>query len=585
MLILDTYETLNPLDGWLREQFLPRLPADALVVLAGRNPPSTGWRADPGWRDLLHTVSLRNFRPEESRGYLSRRGLPEARHRAVLEFTHGHPLALSLVVEVMESGGEFSLHPHSPDIVRSLLERFVQALPSPQHRAALETAALVRRLTEPLLAAALDLPDTHDYFEWLRGLSFMEHGTGGLFPHDLAREALDADLRWRNPDWYTELHRRLRHYYTRKLLETRGAEQQTTLFDDVYLHRHNPMVKPFLEWSESSNVFPERGSPEDQSAVLEMVRAHEGEEAAELASYWLGQQPDGLTVYRSLGREPVGFLLLLGLHKANREDLDRDPLAGRVWRYAQRYAPVRPGEEVSLFRFWMAREGYQGVSPVQSVIFINAVQHYVSNPRLAWSFFPAAEPEFWAPAFLYMSIHRVAELDYVAGEHRMGVFAHDWRAQPVAAWLEMLGERELATDLDLKTLEVAKPAPLVVLSQPEFEEAVRDALRDFTRPSALVQNPLLRSRLVAERAGNQPPNPSHLQTLVREAAANLKTNPKDEKLYRVLERTYLEPAATQEVAAELLDLPFSTYRRHLKSGLERLCAWLWERELYGMSHP
>jgi hypothetical protein len=53
----------------------------------------------------------------------------------------------------------------------------------------------------------------------------------------------------------------------------------------------------------------------------------------------------------------------------------------------------------------------------------------------------------------------------------------------------------------------------------------------------------------------------------------------------VLERTYLEPAATQEVAAELLDLPFSTYRRHLKSGLERLCAWLWEGELYGMSHP
>ena len=35
-------------------------------------------------------------------------------------------------------------------------------------------------------------------FEWLRGLSFVESGADGLFPHDLARDVLDADLRWRD---------------------------------------------------------------------------------------------------------------------------------------------------------------------------------------------------------------------------------------------------------------------------------------------------------------------------------------------------------------------------------------------------
>ena len=38
---------------------------------------------------------------------------------------------------------------------------------------------------------------------------------------------------------------------------------------------------------------------------------------------------------------------------------------------------------------------------------------------------------------------------------------------------------------------------------------------------------------------------------------------------------------TQEQAAELLDLPFSTYRRHLKTGMEQLTQMLWQREIGG----
>ena len=38
---------------------------------------------------------------------------------------------------------------------------------------------------------------------------------------------------------------------------------------------------------------------------------------------------------------------------------------------------------------------------------------------------------------------------------------------------------------------------------------------------------------------------------------------------------------TQEAAAERLGLPFTTYRRHLGAGIERVCEELWHRELYG----
>jgi hypothetical protein len=120
----------------------------------------------------------------------------------------------------------------------------------------------------------------------------------------------------------------------------------------------------------------------------------------------------------------------------------------------------------------------------------------------------------------------------------------------------------------------------VVLSHPDFEEAVRRALRDFTRPNALAANPLLRSRVAAEHAGDAP-TAATLQALLREAAETLRANPRDEKLYRALRRTYLEPAATQELAAELLGLPFSTYRYHLTGGIARVTERLWQRELHG----
>jgi len=96
----------------------------------------------------------------------------------------------------------------------------------------------------------------------------------------------------------------------------------------------------------------------------------------------------------------------------------------------------------------------------------------------------------------------------------------------------------------------------------------------------LAANPLIRSRVVVDAAETEA-SPATLQVLLQNAADTLTANPKDEKLYRAIWRTYLEPAPTQERAAELLDLPFSTYRYHLTNGIKRIAKWLWQRELRG----
>jgi DNA-directed RNA polymerase specialized sigma24 family protein len=147
---------------------------------------------------------------------------------------------------------------------------------------------------------------------------------------------------------------------------------------------------------------------------------------------------------------------------------------------------------------------------------------------------------------------------------------------PLEPWLELMTEREIA---EAPGGDAAAPPPTLALAQEEFAAAVRQALRDLRRPEQLAANPLARTRVVQAHAAPAPADA--LAALLREAVDALQGDPRDEKLHRVLDRTYLRPAPTQERAAELLDLPLSTYRRHLARGVDRVARWLWQRELYG----
>jgi ATP/maltotriose-dependent transcriptional regulator MalT len=196
LVLIDAFESATPLETWLRERFIQRLPSRSMVVIAGRVPPSQEWVAGMGWRDLLRVVSLRNLSPDEVRGYLELQGIDEVFQDRVLTLTHGHPLALSLVIDVLDQrarrvGGITDLG-DAPDVVRMLMERFIDEIPDRRHREALAVCAHARFTTEDLLRAAMGGDDAQDLLAWLRSRSFVEEGRDGVFPHDLARDVLDT---------------------------------------------------------------------------------------------------------------------------------------------------------------------------------------------------------------------------------------------------------------------------------------------------------------------------------------------------------------------------------------------------------
>ena len=147
----------------------------------------------------------------------------------------------------------------------------------------------------------------------------------------------------------------------------------------------------------------------------------------------------------------------------------------------------------------------------------------------------------------------------------------------------MGGARLSAQEIGSQVRDAAPAAPpaLLVLGEAEFAAAVKRALRDVTRPDRLRDNALLRSRIVADRAGKAASTGQRvtaLQQIVTEAAA-LGQTPADRRLARVLYRAYLWPAPTLERAAEVLDLPSSTFRRLLTTAAARVVDTLWHREL------
>lgn len=574
-LFIDTYELLTPLDSWLRDTFLPQLAENVLVVLASRQPPSAAWRSDPGWQMLMRVLPLRNLSHEESQDYLQRRHVPPEQHEAVLSFTHGHALALSLVAEATAQQPNAPFQPDkTPNIIQVLLERLIQQVPTAVHRHSLEACATVRLLTEPLLAALLQIDDAHQLFAWLRGLSFMDFDRRGIFPHDLAREAITADLRWRNREWYNELHNRARAYYMQRVNQGTPNQQRRLLSDYIYLHRDNATVKPFFEWQATGLLFADEMKATDKRVLVAMVAAHEGEQAARLAQHWLAQQPERVRVFRQTAGGVQGFLLALALERVGEDERGLDPAVTAVWRYLQTQPPLRAGETATLFRFWMAKDSYQAVTSVQSHIFLHIVQHYLATPGLAYSFIPCADPDFWVAAFAYADLQRLHKADFVVGQQRYGVYGRDWRTLSPLAWLEFMAQREMG-------IEPTAQAE-VLLAEAPFKAAVHQALRDRGDTAVLQKNALISSRLVTSLAGpNTTPaeRAQVLQTLLTETLATFSQTPRQLKWHRALHHTYFQPAPTQEKTAELLQLPFSTYRRHLRQGIEALANRLWEKEI------
>ena len=584
VLLVDTFERCGPIEDWFRLEFLPRLPESTVTIVASRRAPGPEWRADLGGTEVLRTVSLRNLPPDDAAALLDRRGVPGALQDSVLAFAGGHPLALSLAAEVAATDAT-TRAPWTPgqDVLETLLSELVGAVPSAAHRHALEVCAHAYTITQELLAAVLaEEADPAELFAWLRGLPFVESGPTGLFPHDVVRDALDADLRWRDPQGYEAMHRGIRDHLLDRARTARGPMATRALRSLSFLHRHGGVMPDFVTWSGEGEVEETPFSAGDADAVRALAAEAEGEESAGIVEFWLRRRPDAFVVYRRpASGEPVGFMAWLRLDSLIEDEVAADPVVAAAWEHCRSAAPVRSGEYLALARFMVYPAAYQRPSPVSDLIAMRILSEWLRAQRLAWSYMVIADEKFWKPQMDYLE-HRAIDKDPVVGGRSYTLFTHDWRAVPVDAWLD----RRVPQELFGAQASFTVPEPeLTVLSRQEFDVAVRDALRSWSRDDVIASNPLIQSRIVVDHHGDDPVQV--LRDLLVAAVDTLAQDSRSAQLHRVAAVTFFHDLPTQEAAAQRLGRPFSTYRRHLTRAVERVCEVLWSQELSGAAdnHP
>lgn len=588
VIFIDNYERLYALHDWLCTTFFPGLPSNTAVVMAGRTPPPEPWITDPAWRDLVTRIHLDNFSADESRAYLDRRKVPPNWHDEIIRFSRGHPLALSLLADWCQqqpndqAGSTLDLGA-APDVMQILVRRFVGDVADSRGRTALEACAILRVTTEAVLAKMMDISEARDEFEWLCTLSFIDYSPSGIYPHDLVREALTLDLKWRNPDKYRLLRRRALEYFAERLNRL-AVEDGEALEDYVYLHRQNLVFRPFLSHPGTETILPkcERATTCDEPQMLALIERYEGEASARLLKSWLHAQPQGAWVVRDDFGNVAALMFIAILPFDGSDAIDRDPVAKELWRHLRERRMLEPGCVATVTRFVADAETYQGISPAIAAFAIAMIRHFLGIANLDVSVNLLTNPQDWEPFAVATGFFpRAHDLNFEIAGRKVGAFLQDWRQEPVERWLARLDSLEPPGELVVRSGDSPSTSRAAHDGASLSIQDVRHALKHFHVPDALASNPLVDAAFVREAC---PPGATveqrvdALREIIARSVEFLGTSPRRVKLYRALRYTYLEPQGSQERTAELLDLPFSTYRGHLRASIQALTELLWNKE-------
>ena len=393
VLLVDNFELYRPLEAWLREEFLPRLPLGTIVVFGGRRRPAPEWRNDPAWDDILEAVDVADLSAAEAAALLAGRGVPEAGRRAVLDFAGGNPLVLSLAAEAAAHPSADAAWTPSHDVIGSLITRLVGDAPSPEHRHALDVCAQAHVTTETMLRTVLSNPDTDTgaIFAWLRDLPFMESGPHGLYPHDVVREVLDADLRWRDPSRHRIARDKILTHIDTRLQTLRdstdpdaGSVTRHLCANALYLQRDGFGRPSRFAGRRLWDVYDAAPRPADRRELLELATRLDSAQFAEIIEYWLDRQPEAFRVVRRADtRELTGALACVRLARPRPEDLKADPFADDAWAHVEREAPPRPGEHLLLVHSVWTDGQYDLTAHVLGA---HLMARIIREKDLAWSF-------------------------------------------------------------------------------------------------------------------------------------------------------------------------------------------------------
>ena len=550
VLLVDGYERLAAMDGWVRDELVASLPAGVVVVLAGRNPPEPPWRTDPGWRSVVECLPMNVLDRAESERLLEHAGVPDGRRARLAGMGRGHPLTLAMLADAAVSGELPEDLADAPDLVAALATRLVDEAPDDDHALAMALCAHTWLTTQDLVEELLGRR-APEVWAWLETRPWVTRGTYGVYPHDLVREVLDADLRRRSPATYRRVNRALHQHSWTALRSGDEGERRLWAHQKLFLHRRSPLAESFWTMRERGTGIVTPGRAEHHSAVLEIVEKFEGPETADLAARWLAAQPENLSVVPST--TGVDAFAIHTMHPAAPALVDGTPSFRSPWTPLRAPRPPAPASRSTSPASSAARP--EPARPVRRGRRVGELDAAVDHPPVGLGVRGHNRPRLLGTGVPVPRAHHRAPRR--VRRPPLHAVRRGWRRLTPEIWFDLLGERELTGEMGPAPEHMLLPPPL---SRERFSESLRAALHDLHQPDRLRASALMGSRLAMDLDGV---SPTKLRATILAGIDHVAREPRGESPGRVLDRTYVHAAPTQEAAAAVLDLPFSTYRRHL----------------------
>jgi len=466
VLALDQYEVFRLMDTWLRQVLVPKLPVGASMVLAGRERPVAGWFALEGFK----TLPLGALDEADALLLLEDRGLDAHEAPRLNRIARGHPLALTLVSAGVSEHPELALEDAAMTrVVEELTRRYLEDVDDPLARRALEAASVVRRATEPLLAAMLEDADGEEALRRLLDLPFVEAGRDGLVVHEAVRDAIAEFLRSTSPTRYRAYRRAAWRQLRSEAREAAPAELWRYTADMLYLI-DNPVVREAFFPSGTQPLAVEPASALDGPAVSAIARRHEGPKAAALLERWWDDAPETFSVIRDREEAVAGFFALFQGQNLRPSLVEGDPVL-EAWAQDLLDRPLPKGQVALGLRRWLDAERGELPCAAQAACWLDVKRAYMAlRPALRRMYVVVQDvPTYW-PVVEKLGFQPLPQ-DAVTldGSQYTSVFL-DFGPGSVDGWLASLVAEELGVEdepeLDEEARELmveGRPVPLTPL--------------------------------------------------------------------------------------------------------------------------
>ena len=458
------------LDTWLRHVFVPALPANARVVLAGREAPAFAWSTEPDLLATFASVQLHGLAPTEASELLRERGVADHNIERVARFAKGHPLTLVLAAAAMKEQPATDFEPIAAHrVIEELTGFFLDGIEDERERDALMASSVVRRVTLSLLEAMLPGRNSAEIWAQLVRLPFVESSVDGLLLHDTVRDTIAAHLKAADPHRYTEFRRAA----WRELRSEVAAASRQDLWrytaDMLYL-AENPIVRGAFFPPGAHTLTVERAEAADLDAIVRLREAYAGAEDARLLSDWWRVAPETFRVVRDPSDGLVGYFTIFSPDDVPAGAMRAQPVM-QSWLRHLREDPIPKGQKVLFSHSTLMRDG-EGVSPPLAAALLDIKRLYMEmRPNLRRIYVNVINAPILDQVLRQLYFEPLPANTVQVGATAQFSYVNDFGPTSIDGWLGRLvgGELGLASSvLDLAARELVVDGKRTPLTKLEF---------------------------------------------------------------------------------------------------------------------